>query len=162
MRSQFAVAFGVGLALIGLVVAGVLFMQRGARVGLTGNVLKVRTAPFDDGGCVAVLDFRFTNPGNVLFMVRGVTVVMEEKDGKQYDGITVAEVDAQRLFEAVPLLGQKFTPTLVERDKIPGHTFQDRMIAARFNAPESRIEARRRFLIRIEEVDGTVSEISER
>jgi hypothetical protein len=71
-------------------------------------------------------------------------------------------MDAKRLFEAIPLLGQKFTDTLVERDRVPGHTFQDRMVAARFNAPESRLESRKRFLLRIEELDGLVSEISEK
>jgi len=162
MRNQFWVACGVGAAFLGLVVVGVLFMQRGARIGLTGNILKVRTAPLDENSTVVVLDFRFANPSNVLFVVRSVTVVMEEKDGKQFDGQTVAEMDAKRLFEAVPLLGPKFTDTLVERDKIGAHTNQDRMVAARFNAPESRIEGRKRFLLRIEEVDGLVSEIKER
>ena len=162
MKNQFVIAFGIGLACVGLVVAGVLLMQRGARIGLTGSVLKVRTAPLDDGSSVAVLDFRFSNPGNVLFVVRSVTVLLEEKDGKQYDGITVAEMDAKRLFEGIPLLGPKFTNTLVERDRIPGHTFQDRMVAARFDAPESRLDSRKRFLMRIEEVDGTISEISEK
>ena len=162
MKHQFWVACGIGIACVGLVVAGVLFMQRGARVGLTGSVLKVRTAPLDDNSSVVVLDFRINNPGNVLFVVRGVTVVLEEKDGKQFDGQTVAEMDAKRLFEGLPLLGPKYTDTLVERDRVPGHTSQDRMIAARFNAPESRLEGRKRFLLRIEEVDGLVSEITER
>ena len=36
------------------------------------------------------------------------------------------------------------------------------MVAARFDAPEARIEARKRFLVRIEEVDGAISEISEK
>jgi len=162
MKNQFVVACGIGLACVGLVVTGVLLMQRGARVGLTGNVIKVRTAPLDDNSSVVVLDFRISNPGNVLFVARSVTVVLEEKDGKQFDGRTVAEMDAKRLFEALPLLGQKFTDTLVERDKIPGHTFQDRMVAARFDAPESRLESRKRFLMRIEELDGLVTEISER
>ncbi len=162
MKHQFWLACAIGLACVGVVVTGVLIMQRGARVGLTGNILKVRTAPLDENSTVVVLDFRFTNPSNVLFVVRGLTVVMEEKDGKQYDGQTVAEMDAKRLFEAVPLLGPKFTDTLVERDRVPSHTFQDRMVAARFNAPESRVDARKRFLLRIEEVDGLVSEIVER
>jgi hypothetical protein len=161
-NQQFVVACGIGLAFVGLVVAGVLLMQRGARVGLTGNILKVRTAPLEDGSSVVVLDFRFTNPSNVLFVARGVTVVLEEKDGKQFDGRTIAEMDAKRLFEGLPLLGQKFTDTLVERDRIPSHTFQDRMVAARFDAPESRLESRKGFLLRIEEVDGLVTEIAEK
>jgi hypothetical protein len=162
MKNQFVLACAIGMACVGLVVTGVLFMQRGARVGLTGNVLKVRTAPLEDGSSVVVLDFRFSNPGNVLFVVRSVTVVLEEKDGNQYVGQTVAEMDAKRLFEGIPLLGQKFTDTLVGRDRVPGHTFQDRMVAARFNAPESRLESRKRFLMRIEEVDGLVTEIPEK
>src|SRR5438309_1827272 len=107
-NQQFAVACGVGLACVGLVVAGILLMQRGARVGVVGSFLKVRTAPLEDNSTVAVVDFRFNNPGNVLFVVRSVTVLMEEKDGKQYEGRTIAEMDAKRLFEALPLLGQKF------------------------------------------------------
>ena len=42
--------------------------------------------------------------------------------------------------KALPLLGQKFNDTLVLRDRIPGHTSEDRMVAARFDAPESRME----------------------
>jgi hypothetical protein len=162
MKNQFWMACGIGLACMGLVVVGVLYMQRGARVGLTGNILKVRTAPLDDNSSVVVLDFRLNNPSNIYFQVRGVSVVLEEKDGKQYDGRTVAEMDAKRLFEALPLLGQKFTDTLVERDKILSHTSQDRMVAARFDAPESRLDGRKRFLMRVEEVDGVVTEISEK
>lgn len=162
MKNRFVAAFAIGLVCIGILVAGVLFMQRGARVGVTGNMLKVRTAPLDENSSVVVLDFRFSNPGNVIFAVRSLTVIMEEKDGKQYEGRTVAEMDAKRLFEAIPLLGQKFTDTLVARDRIPGHTSQDRMVAARFDAPEPTIEGRKRFLVRIEEVDGQISEISEK
>ena len=131
-------------------------------MGLVGNIGKIRTVPLEDNSSVVVLDFHIQNPGNVLFAVRSVTVLLEEKDGKQYEGRTVSEMDAKRLFEGLPLLGQKFSDTLVERDRIPGHTAQDRMVAARFEAPESRLEARKRFLIRIEEVDGFVSELSEK
>ena len=115
-------------------------MQRGARVGLTGSFLKVRTAPLDENSSIAVIDFRFGNPANVNFVVRSVTVVLEEKDGKQYEGRTISEMDAKRLFEGIPLLGQKFNDTLVMNDKIPAHSSEDRMIAARFEAPEARLE----------------------
>jgi hypothetical protein len=136
-------------------------MQRGSRVGLTGKVLKLRTAPLDEKSSIVVLDFRFTNPSSYPFVVRTVTVLLEEKDGKSYEGDTVSEVDAKRLFEQMPLLGPKFNDTLVMRDKILPETSQDRMVAARFDAPESRLAARKRFVIRIEEVDGQITEISE-
>ncbi len=161
MSKTFATAFAIGLALVGLVVVGVLYMQRGARVGLTGHMLKVRTAPLDENSSVAVLDFRIENPGNVMFVVRTVTGLMDENTG-QVQGDTVSEVDAKRLFEAIPLLGQKFNDTLLTRDKIMGHSTEDRMVAARFNAPESRLDARKRFIVRIEDVDGAISDIPEK
>lgn len=162
MRDRFPVAFGIGLAVIAIVVVGILFMQRGARVGLVGNVVKVRVAPLDETSTIAVIDFRFTNPGNVPFWVRTVSLVMEDKEGNQYEGKVISEVDAKRLFEGLPLLGQKFSDTLVLRDHIPAHSTQDRMVAARFEAPEARIDGRKRFLVRIEEVDGPMAEFSEK
>jgi hypothetical protein len=162
MKNRFTVTFAVGIGIVAIAVAGVLYMQRGARIGLAGSVLKVRTAPMDENSTVAVIDFRFANPGNVPFWVRTVSVVMEDKDGQQYEGKVVSEMDAQRLFEAVPLLGQKYNDSLTLKDKIPGHTTQDRMVAARFEAPEARIEGRKRFLVRIEEIDGPITELSEK
>jgi len=145
-----------------VIVTGVLFMQRGARVGLTGSFLKVRTAPLDENSSVAVIDFRINNPSNVRFVVRTVTLVLDDPDGNRYDGRTVAEMDARRLFEFLPLLGQKFNDTLVMNGNIPARGAADKMIAARFDAPESRLEKRRRFILRIEDVDGPVTELPEK
>jgi len=162
MKNNFGVAFGIGLAVIAAAVFGIFFMQRGAHMELPGKVLKVRTAPLDDNSSVVVLDFRVTNPSDVLFVVRTVTVELEDPDGASHLGQVAAETDAKRLFEAVPLLGQKFNDTLLMRDKIAAHTSQDRMVAARFEAPVAKLDARKRFLIRIEEVDGKSFELLER
>jgi hypothetical protein len=162
MQKSFVVAFAIGIGLIAVIIGGVLIMQRGARVGLAGTFLKVRTAPLDENSSVAVIDFRFRNPGDVKFVVRTVTVVLDDADGKQYEGATVSETDAKRLFEAIPLLGQKYNDTLVTRDVVAAHAAEDRMVAARFEAPEARLAARKRFIIRIEDVDGPVTEISEK
>jgi hypothetical protein len=162
MRNPFTPTFAIGLGVIAIAVVGVLYMQRGARIGLAGAILKVRTAPLDENSTIAVVDFRFANPGNVPFWVRTVSLVMEDKDGSQYEGKVISEGDAKRLFEALPLLGQKYNDTLVLRDKIPGHTSEDRMVAARFEAPEARINSRKRFIVRVEEVDGPISELSEK
>lgn len=162
MKNNFAAAFGIGLAVIAAAVLGIFFMQRGAHMELPGKVLKVRTAALDDNSSVAVLDFRVTNPSDVLFVVRTVTVELEDPDGASHLGQVAAETDAKRLFEAVPLLGQKFNDTLLMRDKIAAHTSQDRMVAARFEAPVAKLDARKKFLIRIEEVDGKSFELLER
>jgi len=162
MNNRFLAAFTIGIGLVAIVVAGILYMQRGARVGLTGKVLKVRTAPLDDGSSVAVIDFRFANPASGSFVVRTVSVVMEDNSGAENTSQTISETDAKRLFEGLPLLGQKFNDTLVMRDKIPAGTSQDRMVAARFELPESKLESRKRFVVRIEDVDGPVTELSEK
>jgi hypothetical protein len=162
MSKNFLTAFLVGIAAIAILVTAILFLNRGARIGLTGQILKVRTAPLDENSSVAVLDFRVHNPANEAFVVRTVTVVMEDPDGKQFTGATVSESDAKNLFQYVPLLGQKFNQTLLMRDKIPSDATEDRMVAVRFDAPEARIDARKRFLLRIEDLNGPVTEIPEK
>jgi len=162
MSKNFLTAFLVGIAVIAISVTAILYMNRGARIGLTGQILKVRTAPLDDSSSVAVLDFRIHNPASKAFVVRTVTVVMEDPDGKLYNGATVSESDAKTLFQYVPLLGQKFNDTLLMRDKVASGATEDRMVAVRFDAPESRIDARKRFLLHIEDVDGPVTEIPEK
>jgi hypothetical protein len=155
-------AFGIGLAIIALGVGGIFLMQRGDRIELPGKILKVRTAPLDENSSIAVIDFRIANPSDILFEVRTVTVEMEDNQGKSYLGESVSEMDAKRLFEALPVLGPKFNQTLLMRDRIGSHGSADRMIAARFKTPMALLDARKRFLVRIEEVDGKVFEYSER
>ncbi len=162
MQKNFLVAFGIGLAIIALAVGGIFVMQRGDRMQLPGKILKVRTAPLDDDSSIAVIDFRIANPSDILFEVREVTVEMVDSQGKSYLGQSVSEVDAKRLFEGLPVLGPKFNPTLIMRDRIGSHGSADRMIAARFQVPLSLLDGRKRFLVRIEEVDGKVFEYAER
>lgn len=162
MDRKFLGKFAVGIGIMAILVAAVLYIQRGARMGLTGEILKVRTAALDENSSVAVVDFRFANPSDGMFQVHNVSLLMEDQDGKMYDGIVSSELDAKRLFEGLPLLGQKFNDTLIMRDKVPARSTADRMVAVRYDAPESRLQARKRFVLRIREVDGTVSEISEK
>lgn len=162
MSKNFAIAFGIGIVCIAIAVAGILYIQRGAHIDLPGKILKVRTAPLDESSAVVVIDFRIANPSDYPFIVRTVTVTLEDNSGNQYEGQTVSEMDARQLFGAIPLLGQKYNDTLVMRDKILPHDSQDRMVAARFEAPESKLQARKRFVMRIEEVDGKVFDFSEK
>lgn len=162
MEKRFAITFGVGIVVIAAAVAGILYMQRGAHVELTGRFLKVRTAPLDDNSSVAVVDFRFVNPADYPFVVRSVKLTMEDSSGAHYEGAVVSEADTRSLFAGVPLLGEKYNTTLILRDKVPAHASEDRMLAARFEVPDSRLEARKRLVIRVEDVDGPVSEITEK
>src|SRR5262249_46449521 len=116
----------------------------------------------DEKSSIAVLDFRLTNPSDVVFVVRTVTAVLEDKNGNRTEGQTISEMDAKRMFEQLPLLGQKYNETLLMRDKISSHASQDRMVSARFELPEERLTGRGRFLVKIEDVDGAISELSEK
>jgi len=162
MKNPLVFGVAIGVVVIAVLVAGAFYVQRGAHIELTGRFLKVRTAPVDEHSSAVVVDFRFTNPADYAFVVRGVTVVLEDKASKQTEGATIAEGDTQLLFDALPLLGHKFNRSLIAQDKIKPHDSEDRMVSARFEVPHDALDARKRLVLRIEEVDGAVSEISER
>lgn len=162
MSKNFAIAFGIGILCIAVALGAILYMQRGAHMELPGRILKVRTAPLDENSSAVVLDFRVTNPSDVLFVVRTVTVLLEDKAGNRFAGATASDVDAQRLMEGIPLLGQKFNDTLMTKQRIEPHSSIDRMVAARFEAPEAKLGERKRFLIQVEEIDGKVFEVGEK
>ena len=157
---RLAKPFAVGLALVVIVVGAVVFFKRG--IEPTGALLKVRTQALDETSSVAVIDFRVENTSDTGLVIRNVGVSLEAKDGKKYTGTSVSEVDAQTLFKYYPVLGQKFNDTLRVRDKIAAHQTVDRMIAARFEVPESQLTDRARLIVRVEDVDGPSAEIRER
>ncbi|HTT66240.1 MAG TPA: hypothetical protein VMG35_30525 [Bryobacteraceae bacterium] len=162
LSKQFLLTFGVGLIAVLIAVAGIMYIQRGAHVELKGAILKVRTMGMADNSSLAVVDFRFANPSNYPFVVRSVDVSATGADGKDYTSTPVSEVDAKRIFEYYPILGQKYNPSLIVRDKIPGRTSEDRMIVARFEIPVAQLDARKNLKVRIEDVDGPVSELAEK
>jgi len=162
MSRTLLITFAVGIAVVAMAVLGVVYMQRGAHVELTGKILKVRTAPLDEQSAAAVVDFRITNPSDYPFQIQAVTVLLEGESGASIEGATVSEMDARGLMAGVPLLGEKFNPTLMVRERVPGRTTLDRMVAARFEAPDAQLQKRKRFVVKVEEVDGVVAEFPER
>ena len=162
MKDNFLAAFGIGIAVIAIVVGGIFFMQRGDVMQLPGKILKVRTAPLDENSSVVVVDFRVSNPSDIIFEVRTVNVELVDKDGKSYLGQVSSDRDAKVLFEGVPVLGEKYNPTLMTRERISAHANADRMVAARFVAPVALLEGRKKFIVHIEEVDGKLVDYSER
>ena len=162
MQKPFLIAMGIGTAVVAAIIGFVFYLQWGAHIEVKGQVLKVRTAPLDEHSSVAVLDFRFANPADYLFQVRNVTVVLVGAGGGETEGSTIAGPDSKRLFDGVPLLGQKYNEPLIAMDAIKAQQSADRMVAARFEVPVATLDARKRFLVRVEEVNGPVSEISEK
>src|ERR1039457_3528278 len=102
MSKNLLIAFSIGIVCIAIAAWWVVHLQRGAYVDLPGKVLKVRTAPLDEASSVAVLDFRVSNPADYPFVVRKVSVAMEDNAGNESEGQTVSETDARQLFQVIP------------------------------------------------------------
>ena len=160
MSKTFAIAFGIGIACIAVAVAGIFYMQRGAHVDLESKVLKVRSIALDENASLLAVDFRISNGSDYPFKVRTVTVTIEDANGGQTDGYTVSEPDTRRVFAALPLLGPKFNDSLIMNDTIPARATWDRMIASRFDMPVEKLDARKRVIVKIEEVDGKIVEFA--
>ena len=153
---------GVGIIVVLVAVAAILFIQRGAHLDLPGQFLKVRTAPLSDDDALGAVDFRISNTSDYPAVVRNVVVYAEDKNGARLAGKTIADPDAKRLFDQLPILGQKYNKSLILEDSIPGHAAWDRMIAATFEVPEAKLAERKRFVVAIEEIDGRIFEIAEK
>lgn len=151
----------IGLAIVAAIVGGGLYLNRGSHVVLRGQIQKVRIHAVDDNSSVAILDFRFVNPADYPLVVRTVELTMEKPEGEPVEGIVVADMDARRLLEAIPEMGPKYNDSLKLRDRIEPKGSDDRMIAARFEIPVTELEKRKRFRIRVLDVDGAVSELVE-
>ena len=163
MSKNFLIAVGAGLVCVAILVAGIFYMQRGAHVTVSGKVLKVRTVPLSDSASLVVLDFRVTNPADYPFLTRKVTAIFEDAAGNRTEGLTASEIDAHHNFQGIPVLGEKYNPTLIENDEVAPRSTLDRMVAARFEMPETSLQGRKRFVVRIEEKNrGGVFEISEK
>ena len=160
MSKNLLIAFGVGVGCIALVVAGILFMQRGAHLDLPGQILKVRTAPVNDELTAVMVDFRVSNTSDYPAVVRTVRLYVEDKDGNRLEGTIMADPDAGRVFAAFPTLGQKYNPSLILKDKIPGRGTWDRMIGATFPVAEAKLQARKGMIVAIEELDGKIFELT--
>lgn len=159
MRRELLAGLGIALIVVGGGLYTVLSVNKGSHMVIEGSIQKVRTIGFDNT-CAVVVDFRLHNPASFRYMVRSAQLIVDA-DGRFLEGQPVAEVDASRLFANYPILGQKYNETLKERASIaPGETV-DRMVAVSFEVPEARIATRRALRLRIEEVDGLVTEIVE-
>jgi hypothetical protein len=161
MRLRLLIYVLAGIAVVAVAVSGVFFLQRDAHMEIRGAILKVRTLSTEENSSVALIDFRCTNPADYPWVVRSVEVSLTDAKGELLEGITVSDADAARLFEYFPLVGQKFNDSLIARTRIPARQTIDRMIAARFEISEKALRARRSLRIRVEDVDGPVSEIVE-
>jgi len=152
----------LGLIAVAAIVGGGIYLNRGSHMVLRGEINKVRTHAVDEKSSVAVVDFRFTNPADYPYVIRTVQLFLEGQEGsKPIEGGIVADIDAKRVMEAIPELGPNYNGSLKVHDRIAPKTSDDRMIAARFEVPVTELNRRKQFRLRIEEVDGAISELIE-
>jgi hypothetical protein len=163
MSKGFWIFLAVGLAVAGGLVFTLLTATQGAHLRLEGKILKVRVLALPGSeASLAIVDFRATNPSNVPFVANSVTLHLEPASGDAVDGQTISKTDMENVFRYEKLLGPKYNPILSLQDRIPAHQTVDRMAGARFEVPESAVNARKAIRIRIEDVDGNaVAELRE-
>ncbi len=152
---------GIGVVLLSILVASIFWVQRGAHVELVGSIQKVRTLAPEENSTVAIIDFRFHNPSDYAFVVRRVEAYLTKADGTEVEGAVVSDVDAKRVFEYYPALGQKFNDSLTIRTKVAPKQSMDRMLAVRFELPEQQFQHRKGLRIHVVELDGPESDIRE-
>lgn len=153
------------LAIAFLIVAGLLalglYNNRGSQVRLECKILKTRLIPADESSTLAVLEVRITNPANVRFVVRNVQPKVILADRTELDGIPVAQVDLDRVLDALKIHGPRYNPVLKARDSFPGSWQGDRTVVATFPRSAAEIERRKGFVILVDDVDGAVTRWAE-
>jgi len=153
------------LAIAGVIVAVLLavllWFNRGAQVRLEGRILKTRLVPTTDTACLAVLEARINNPSDVTFVVRDVHFKVLLADGTTLDGDQVAQIDLDRVLGFLKLYGPRYNPVLKAKDSFTGSSQTDRTIVASFARPVADIERRKGFIIEVDDVDGAVTRLAE-
>ena len=162
MSKQFWLYLIAGLAVVGILLFALLTGTKGAHLRLEGNILKVRVLALPGSNASLVMvDFRATNPSDVPFVVGSVKLRLQPAQGDASEGMTISKPDVAAVFEYEKLLGPKYNDVLSLQDHIKPHQSFDRMAGARFEIPEVAVSARRGLTLVIEEVDGTVAELTE-
>ncbi len=162
MSRHFWIFLLAGLAVVGALIYGVLVGTKGSHVDLTGEILKVRVLALNPRASLVMVDFRVTNPADIPFVVSTVQMRLERPGNEMLEGASISKADTENVFKYQKLLGPKYNDVLTIRDKVVPHQTVDRMVGARFELPESSIEARKGIHLHIEEVDGAMVEIGER
>jgi len=162
MSKQFWSFLAVGLAVVGIVIAVVWFGTKSSHLELDGKILKVRTLALGKDASLVVIDFRVTNPSAVPFVVRDVALKLTPSSGPEVDGSPASKTDIDRVFEAEKLIGPHFNDVLSLQDRIPPNKTLDRMTGARFEVPEPEVDRRKSLVLRLEDVDGAIAELTEK
>ncbi len=150
-----------GLAVVALLLGGAFYIQWDAHMLLNGKVMKVRTLNAVEDATIVLLDCRLVNTAGSTYSVGETKVELEDSKGHKTEASQIAEMDADRLFEGYPALGQRLNPNLKIRDKLPAHATLDRQISVHFPLRATEVAARKRLIVTVREIDGLESQFVE-
>lgn len=160
MNKGFGIAFAVGTVIAAAGIFGIFYAKQGVHPVTHGSVLKVRTHAIDDNNSIAVLEVRLKNESDVAMAVSDIEVNLDTKDGHKLSGAMLSGADAKSVFKYYPQLGERFNEPLISQDRVDPRQTVDRMLAMRFEAPENTIQERKKITVRVQDVNGQVSEFS--
>ena len=154
MDRKFLLFLAIGLVVIG---AGIYFVfsgTKGAHLELTGSVLKGRLGKLDESRSGAILDFRVSNPADLRFVVREVTMQAIKADGQTLDGGIISKRDIQQIMDYNQFFRPQFNPVLSLQDRVDAHQTIDRMVAAQFEVPLEQLSAMKALRLTLRDLDG--------
>jgi len=152
---------GIAVLVVAVAIGLILVSTRKNRVELAGDILKVRTFQMDPEHTLALIDVRLHNPSTQQFMVRDVEVIADTADGKPVPAELFAESDVQRVLDYYPMLGKKYNPGLLRRDRINSQQTVDRTVSVSFPATDEQLARRKRIHLIVHDADGATTELTE-
>jgi hypothetical protein len=153
---DFAKYLAIALLIVAVLLALVMWANRGSQLRLESRILKTRVIPADESSSIAVLEVRIKNPSNVTFVVRDVHSKAILADGTELDGDPVAQIDLDRVLDGLKIYGPRYNPVLKAKDSFTGSWQGDRTVVATFPRSAAEIERRKGFVIDVDDVDGAV------
>ncbi|HWE50431.1 MAG TPA: hypothetical protein VG273_11600 [Bryobacteraceae bacterium] len=159
MSKAFGIAFGAALVVIVILVWTGFATTKGNHLAPSGTIGKVRVQSVTDDVTFMVIDFNMKNDSDRDMIVHSISGTVQTPEG-DVDGSGVAASDLVSAFRLYPLLGDQYNPVLKERDVLPAHQTLDRMVGIRFDLPLAKVESRKRFILKIQDVTGPVLELS--
>jgi hypothetical protein len=162
VNRQALVSGGIAVVVVAAALAGILLSSRRNRLQLTGEILKVRSHQTDSDHTLALIDLRIHNPSPQQFQLKEIEVFVDDPDGTSTQADLFAESDVQRMLDYYPMLGAKYNPGLLRKDKIRVGQTVDRTIAANIPITDERLGQRKRLRIVLHDADGPVIEIDEK
>jgi hypothetical protein len=160
MSRGFLTAVGIGLAVVAILIAVVLYQQRGARLVLDGQITQVRTLGMDESSSVAIVDLQLHNPSDYPIVIGESAISVVDSQGEAREGRLLSAGHTNDLFQYFPALGSKTGENLLYKDRLPPGASRPATLAARFEISKGELDARQSIRVTVNEIDGTPSQFT--